>query len=200
MTAGKKILVISDTHGDIPALEAILKWVNGYTSSTADSVTDGYNEGLKPVNTIGTAVFLGDGLRDLNRVAHTPTADFSPEWIKIRGNNDYAPSVPETAVFESCGHRFFLCHGHRQNLYHGYNSLITAARNAEAKAALFGHIHVPVLYKTADNLLLINPGSVGRPRNEYGATFAVINCIPEKPLDVEFWRIDPRGEIGLIHP
>ena len=191
--AGKSILVISDTHGDIFTLEAVLKWAKIYAASMAA----GHAEGLKPVNSIETVVFLGDGLQDLNRA---PSAVCFREWVKVRGNNDYAPSVPETAVFESCGHRFFLCHGHRQNLYHGYNSLITAARNAEAKAALFGHIHVPVLYKTADNLLLINPGSVGRPRNEYGATFAVINCIPEKPLGVEFWRVDPRGEIKLIHP
>jgi putative phosphoesterase len=168
---GKKLLALSDTHGNIPALEAVLNWA-------ADGKID-------------TAVFLGDGLQDFHRAA---AAGFSPEWIKVKGNNDYAPSVPEAAVFNFCGHRFFLCHGHRYRLYSGYDALTAAARNAEAEAVLFGHAHVPV-FQTAGNVLLINPGSIGRPRGTAGATFAVIGCVPGKPLDVKFWSVGSRGEI-----
>jgi putative phosphoesterase len=174
---GKRLLVLSDTHGNIPALEAVLDWAFGKGGA----------------GTIDTAVFLGDGLQDL----HYVTRRFSAEWIKVKGNNDYAPSVPEAAVFDFCGHRFFLCHGHRYNLYNGYNTLAAAARNAEAEAALFGHTHVPHL-ETAGGLLLINPGSIGRPRSSIGATFAVIGCAPGKPLDVQFRSVGPQGGISEI--
>jgi putative phosphoesterase len=171
---GQRILVLSDTHENIPALEAVLKW--------AESPESGY--------TFDAAVFLGDGIQDLYRTK----AGFSPEWIIVKGNNDYEPSLPEAAVLDACGHRLFLCHGHRYSLYNGYGKLAAAARGAEAEAALFGHSHVPFL-ENMDGLLLINPGSVGRPRSSAGACFAVINCIPEKPLDVEFWSIDPQRKI-----
>jgi putative phosphoesterase len=174
---GQRILVLSDTHGNIPALEAVLKWAAGQES--------GY--------TFNTAVFLGDGIQDLHRT----TAAFSPEWIKVKGNNDYAPSVPETDVFDFCGHRFFVCHGHRHSLYNGYDKLSAAARGAGAGAALFGHTHVPFLENT-DGLLLVNPGSIGNPRNGSAAGFAVINCIPEKPFDVEFWSIDLQRKIKRL--
>jgi putative phosphoesterase len=168
---GQRLLVLSDTHGNLPALEAVLKW--------AESRESGYS--------FHTAVFLGDGVQDLYRT----TAAFSPEWITVKGNNDYAPAVPEAAVLDFCGRRFFLCHGHRYSLYNGYGKLAAAARGAEAEAALFGHIHVPFLENT-DGLLLVSPGSIGRPRSSAGACFAVINCIPEKPLDVEFWGVNSR--------
>jgi putative phosphoesterase len=98
--------------------------------------------------------------------------------------------VPESAVLDFCDHRFFLCHGHRYSLYRDYDTLIAAARNNGADAALFGHTHVPSL-DNENGLLLINPGSVGRPRSNAGATFAVIECLPETPLKVEFFGIDP---------
>jgi putative phosphoesterase len=169
--------VLSDTHGNIPALEAVLKWAAGPESE----------------DTFDAAVFLGDGIQDLQRAATV----FSPEWIKVKGNNDYEPTVPEAAVLDGPGHRFFLCHGHRYSLYNGYGKLIAAARNAEAEAVLFGHIHVPFL-ENKHGLLLISPGSIGRPRSSAGACFAVINCIPEKPLDVEFWNIDSQRMIQRL--
>ena len=174
---GEKILVVSDTHGNIPALEAVLKW------AAADK-------------TINTAFFLGDGLQDLNRV---PATGFSPEWVQVKGNNDYAPSVPEVAVFELNGHRFFLCHGHRFRLNNNYDTLFAAARNTESEAVFFGHLHIPVFEK-ADGLLLVNPGSVGWPRNNTGASFAVINCKPQELLNVEFWSIDDHGKIFEFFP
>jgi len=47
-------------------------------------------------------------------------------------------------------------------------------------------------------MLLINPGSVGRPRSRIGATFAVINCAEGEQFKTEFWGIGARGEIRKI--
>jgi predicted phosphodiesterase len=42
----------------------------------------------------------------------------------------------------------------------------------------------------ANGVLLLNPGSIGRPRSSAGTTFAVIECLPEQPLQPVFWSID----------
>ena len=168
----QRLLVLSDTHGNSPFLEAVLRWARN--------------------DTFDAAVFLGDGIEDLHRA--TALTGFAGEWKMVRGNNDYAASVPEAAVVDCGGHRFFLCHGHRYTLYNGNDRLIAAARKMEADAALFGHTHVPSLENTP-GLVLVNPGSIGRPRSNIGSTFAVINCPQKKPLDVRFWQIDPSGTV-----
>ena len=178
--SGKKLLVFSDTHGSVNALKAVFDWAKNH---------------LPPNDTICAAAFLGDGVSDLRPAADA--SGFFCDWKVISGNNDYSVSIPGTAVFDFCDHRFFMCHGHRHSLYGDYHTLVTAARNAEADAALFGHSHVP-FEKTVNGVLLVNPGSAGRPRSKIGATFAVIECIEGEPLKVEFWGIGAKGEIRKI--
>ena len=174
---GQKLLVLSDTHGNISALKAVLNWAKDHTP---------------PNGAITAVAFLGDGISNL-RTAADATGFFS-DWKLVKGNNDQGLSIPEAAVFDFSGHRFFLCHGHRYALYNGYHTLIAAARNADADVALFGHTHVPSLTREK-GLLLVNPGSVGSPRSRLGATFAVIECSPGESPEVKFHSIGSRGEI-----
>ena len=171
----KKLLVLSDTHGYVAALSSVLSWAKEASPSAA--------------------VFLGDGLADLDRA--TASAGFSCQWHKVRGNNDFGFPHPESAVFDFCGHRFFICHGHRYNLYRGVETLAGAARASSAATALFGHIHVP-FHEDNNGLLLVNPGSLGIPRSSLGPTFALIECSPEEPPMPSFWGIDPAGSISAI--
>jgi putative phosphoesterase len=166
-----KLLALSDIHGNMPAIVAVLRWAAGELASS------------------DMAVFLGDGLREL-AFARQRTGGLTCEWKKVRGNNDEEPTAPESDVFDFGGHRFYLCHGHRHALYSGFDKLAASALKAGADAALFGHIHVPCL-KTVNGLLLVSPGGIGRARSDAGETFAVIECMPEKPLAVHFWGIDP---------
>jgi len=196
----KRLLVLSDTHGNVSALKSVLRWA---ASRQAGGV-------------IEAAVFLGDGLHDLS-VAQAE-AVFSGEWKKVRGNNDSFYPAPEADVFDFGGNRFFLCHGHRYSLYNGFDRLIAAAVSNGANAVLFGHLHVPVLeyaqipHSTSDKrIFLINPGSISQARSRAGSTFAVIECQPEPPaecaarasppvqgLAVKFWGIDRAGNINEI--
>jgi putative phosphoesterase len=164
-----RILALSDSHGDKAVLVAVLKWA-------ADELTK-----------TDLAVFLGDGLREL------PVAlKYAPlpcEIKKVRGNNDDTPGVPESEVFDFCGHRFFICHGHRYVLYNGYNKLIISARDKGADTVLFGHIHVPYLEENS-GVLLLCPGCLSRARSSAGETFAIIDCAPNKPITAQFWGID----------
>lgn len=183
------LLVLSDTHGNVKALETVLRWAEGLGSGT-----------------VGAAVFLGDGIRDLSRASEA--AGFTGDWKIVRGNNDdafsapvhgagFGGSHPESTVFEFGGHRLFLCHGHRHSLYGGYYSLIAAARNKEADAVLFGHTHVPCC-ENDEGVTLVNPGSIGRPRGRTGATFVLAECMPEKQIAVRFLGISRGGEIQEV--
>jgi putative phosphoesterase len=168
------LLVLSDTHGNMAALTAVLRWA--MENRMADHLA-----------------FLGDGARDIRQaVART---GFSAPCTAVRGNGDFE-NLPPSDVLEFAGHRFFLTHGHLYRVHNGYDTLISSAAAMEAEAALFGHTHVP-LKKEAGTMLLLNPGSLGRPRSSAGPAFAVVECPPGNGLVVRFWglRDTPRGVI-----
>ncbi|GBU29689.1 phosphodiesterase [Treponema sp. R8-4-B8] len=176
----KKLLVFSDSHGNSRALKAVFNWAKDH---------------LPPNDTICAAAFLGDGISDLQYAADE--SGFYTDWKLVMGNNDYGIVISEALTFNFAEHNFFMCHGHRLNLYNDFNILIAAANNVGADVALFGHIHIPY-YKIVNGITLINPGSVGRPRSKIGATFAVIECPTGKPLNVKFYEIGTQGKIKEV--
>jgi len=176
----KKLLIFSDTHGSVSALKIVFKWANDH---------------VPPKGTLCAAACCGDGLSDLRRAADE--TGFYCDWKIVLGNNDYGIQAPESIVFDFSGHRFFVCHGHHLGLYSGFHTLLAAARNNDADAALFGHSHVPFL-KKIDGITLINPGSVSRPRSRIGATFAIAECAEDKPIKTDFFGIDDSGKIKKI--
>jgi len=178
---GKKLLAFSDTHGSITTLTAVFNWAK---------------DRLPPNDTISCVVFLGDGISDLGRAAEA--SGFFCDWKVVCGNNDYrTSSAPEAAVFDFCDYRFFICHGHRHSLYGGFHSLVGAARGSQANVVLYGHTHIPS-FKNIDGILFVNPGSLGRPRSKAGSSFAVIECMPNGQLTVEFWGIGDKGKIKKL--
>ncbi|MCL2210103.1 MAG: YfcE family phosphodiesterase [Treponema sp.] len=176
----KKLLVVSDTHGCLSALRAVLTWANNH---------------MPPNDTIACAAFAGDGVSDLSQASNA--AGFSCEWKFIRGNNDYNHSVPDISVFDFNSHLFFMCHGHRHSLYSGYHALLNSGKNNNADVVIFGHTHVPYL-KRVGGILIVNPGSVGRPRSRAGATFAVIECVSGEIPKAEFFQIGTHGTIRKV--
>jgi len=176
----KKLLVFSDTHGCVSTLKTAFEWANKH---------------IPPNDTICAAAFLGDGVSDLPKAADA--TGFYCDWKLVGGNNDYDVSVPEANVFDFAENRFFMCHGHRHSLYGGYHTLIAAARSVGANVALFGHSHVP-FQKNESGILLVNPGSIGRPRSRMGSSFAVIECAEGEPPKAEFWGIAAHGEIRKL--
>jgi len=176
----KKLLVFSDSHGNVRTLKAVFNWAKDH---------------IPPNDTICAAAFLGDGISDLEYAADE--TGFFTDWKLVMGNNDFGIVMPETLTFEFEGHYFFMCHGHRFNLYSGYNLLVNAAKNAGAEAVLYGHTHIPY-YKIVNGITLINPGSVGRPRSRIGASFAVLECPVNKPFIVKFFEIGVQGKIKEV--
>jgi predicted phosphodiesterase len=194
------LLIISDSHGNLPALTAALRWAAqqrwaARRSEAAQRSEAARQDGPGPLT---AAVFLGDGAEDLDKAS--AQAGFTPPWYRVRGNGDLDFSIPESLVLEvpagpenpgaqagrggrtkpdnpSAVRRLFLAHGNRYAVDGGSGAIAAAARAAGAEAALYGHTHVPLCGET-EGIFTLNPGSIGRPRSRVGPTFAVLDCLP----------------------
>lgn len=186
------LFVISDSHGNLPALTAALAWASARPESSARPTLSG----PFPAE-CEAAVFLGDGAEDLD--AASATAGFSLPWRVVRGNGDMNPSIPESAVLEIAGRRIFLAHGNRHHVERGLQTISAAARAAGAEAVLFGHTHVP-FYGMADGIFCCNPGSIGRPRSSLGPSFAVLDIPPSGPPSARFFGLVFRGRDFAVQP
>lgn len=129
-----RVAVFSDTHGRLDRLPA------------AQSL-------LGPVD---AALHLGDHCGDAAAIGRALGAPVHA----VRGNCDYGGSAPLERIVELGGARLLCVHGHLfPDLYH----LALRAEQERCDAALFGHTHIPLI-EAHGRILLLNPGSLSRPR------------------------------------
>jgi putative phosphoesterase len=169
-------MAISDTHGHKGSLITALNW------------------GKK--HKVDALVFLGDGTADLPEAA--AATGFTAPCKIVRGNTDDDTSFSCIETLDFAGHVFFLTHGHLFGINEGLGALSTAAKSAGCDAALYGHTHIPFWEEIA-GILVLNPGSAGRPRNAAGASFATIECPPGKWFITRYWGIDHGKTIREIN-
>lgn len=131
----RHLLIVSDNHGERQALEDLL--------SIYQDEVDYF-------------LHLGDSeFSDLDKLWQ--------EMIPIKGNNDFGEGYIEETVIGLADHRIFACHGHLYDVYQQRNALAQRAKEKSCQIACYGHTHVP-LVENIDDVLLINPGSIARPR------------------------------------
>ena len=133
----RSICIISDTHGNIDNVKAILPVINE-------------SEYL---------VLLGDRVGDLASICR----EIKPEIIIVKGNCDYVNFFPEDYILDWCGYRFLFTHGHRYGVKRDLLNLTYAAKEQGCHFAFYGHTHVA----DSDEYMgirLINPGSISAPR------------------------------------
>jgi uncharacterized protein len=143
-----RIVVISDTHGDLSGFELAVSQQPG----------------------AGLFIHLGDCEHDVDDVKLVfPDKQF----IGVSGNCDFGSVTPPEGETVICGKRIFYTHGHTYHVKYGSESVIDEARRRGADILLFGHTHLPVT-AYEDGLYIMNPGSIGHP--EQGApTYGVID-------------------------
>ena len=135
----KKILVLSDSHGNINNMIYAVK------SNRPDMI-----------------IHLGDCWADaVNLQKKYP--DIPME--RVPGNCDCTLETPVRILYIE-GIKILICHGHTYGVKGGYLNLELAAREKEVDIALFGHTH-RVFYDWHNGVKLFNPGSIGSPG--YGA-------------------------------
>jgi putative phosphoesterase len=169
------LLVVSDTHSGYSFLSAILRWAKR--------------------RNIDAFAFLGDGLSDLNHASEL--TDFYPNWTSVRGNCDWENSVPLTTTLSFAGHTFFLSHGHLNGVKESLASLVIQAKAHNADVALFGHTHV-AFWDEIEGILVLNPGSAGRPRSRAPASFATIACPSNEWFNIQYWSIQEGALEGKV--
>jgi putative phosphoesterase len=125
-------------------------------------------------------IFLGDGVRDLDR-AETANKPI----ISVRGNCDTAISGERQVYTLNFGeYNIMLTHGHLFSVKSGLDTISAHAAECGADIVLFGHTHKRYdKYLPAGTtiggitlkkpLRLFNPGSIGEPRDSR-ASFGLI--------------------------
>lgn len=145
-----KAIIMSDSHGNRDQLLAVLEKHPDYEA----------------IFHVGDITVDEQFLRNL-----TP----HPVYL-VRGNCDYSSSAPEELSFEFCGKKIVMCHGHRYLTYSGgVEQMLYVAKGTGADIFLFGHTHRPYM-EEIDGMMVMNPGSVARPRQENRKpTYIVMN-------------------------
>ncbi len=140
----KRILVFSDTHGDIDLCIDVIKRI--------------------PSDII---IHTGDCSRD----AEDLISIFPDKDIRyVKGNCDFYSHASDFEIIEADGIRIFAAHGHEQGVKSDpeYTRLANTALEKDCDMAVFGHTHSPFEGET-NGIMLLNPGSA-----KYGFTYGII--------------------------
>lgn len=145
----KKIVIISDTHGNAKGIEKLMPIIqeNDYV------------------------IHLGDGAGDMRAVW-----DAYPDKVFIcAGNCDFFSPWQTEGELEVEGVKIFYCHGHQYDVKRTRLSLARETKSRGCQIALYGHTHVAKISER-EGVTLINPGSLRRSVNEGGSyCYLVIN-------------------------
>lgn len=148
-----KLIVVSDSHGRSDRLAAVMDM-----HRDADAL-----------------IFLGDGLRDLDRA---DAYSYGFTVYSVVGNCDGfsylrpANQSPEEITLSFEGFRIYMLHGHTRAVKNGIDRAVAAANSKGADILLYGHTHVGAekycpegsefpFGKLERPLWIFNPGSLG---------------------------------------
>lgn len=143
-----KILVVSDTHGNIDNLINFL--------------------GEEKFNML---FYLGDYVKDGIKISDILNIPYKI----VRGNGDqHVQDFHDDEIFQLKSKKIFLTHGHKYNVNFGIERIYYKAKEIGADYTFFGHTHIPIIEKF-DDITIINPGSPTLPRtSNRQRTFGVI--------------------------
>ena len=175
-----RVAIISDIHGNLPALEAVLSDVSRERVDLIISCGD-VASGPLPVETLQVLRGLPTVRFVRGNADRALVAGF--DWCSsqlTREDRDFLASFAETIAIDVDGlGRVLFCHGSPRS-----DEEIMTARTPEERLGEFlagvdaavvvcGHTHMP-FDRMAGRVRVINPGSVGMPYGEPGAFWAVL--------------------------
>jgi predicted phosphodiesterase len=211
-----RIAVLSDIHSNLAALEAVREDLPSVEEIWVLGDIVGYgpqpNEVVRTLQALGARSVLGNhdgaaiGIVDANDF--NPDARTAVEWTATQLDENartYLATLPQVRVSGD----LTAVHGSpREPIWEYISSPAVAAANLgsfETWLCLFGHTHLPVIFRAEDGRVeavaaepgdpvrldarraLINPGSVGQPRDGIPASgYAILD---DRDATVEFRRI-----------
>lgn len=110
----------------------------------------------------------------------------------VRGNCDYRSDWPVETLIEAGDHLIFMTHGHMYSVNFGLEELEAAARDYGADIAMYGHTHVPYYEELEDGMIILNPGSLGNPRQTPRIPTYMVMTVNEETGEIRFTS----GSIG----
>ena len=152
-----RILVMSDSHGRNENVELAIAQVR------------------EEIGEFQMLIHLGDvgDAREIESLAGVPC------YI-VRGNTDYDVKLLNANVIEAGGHRIFATHGHLYQVDMRLDLLRFAALENDCDIAMYGHTHVPYLEEDPDDVTILNPGSISKPRQaDHRYTYMVMEIDDE---------------------
>jgi putative phosphoesterase len=209
-----RIGILSDIHGNLSALEAVLDHVKSRQLDALYCLGDlvGYaafpNEVVERIRRDGIPTIMGnydDGVgfeRDECGCAYTDPVekqlgDESLAWTKAAvtaENKAFLRTLAKEIRFEADGKRVLLVHGspRRINEYlfedRPISSFQRLAASSAADIIIFGHTHRPYT-KLVDGVLFVNAGSVGKPKDgDWRACYTTVEA-GHSTEPVQFFRV-----------
>ena len=156
-----KLIVMSDSHG----------------------VSTGVQHLLELHKDADLFIHLGDGEREVNRLLQVYPW-FAEKLLYLKGNCDSGVLVPQTQRYRvytlPFGHRLFAAHGDYYRVKYSTARIAYEARQHGCDLVLYGHTHVRDC-RYEDGLYILNPGSLGCPRDGKPPSYAVVS-VSEKGL------------------
>ena len=150
-----RILVLSDTHGD---------------NSRAYQVFDK----LKKESPVDLIIHCGDHYKDAIQMGERTGVPMV--WVK--GNTDGSFSDDDYTIVDTpCGN-LLVTHGHMENVDFSMQNLYYKTMEKDCIGAIFGHTHRSA-FTEVNGFYLLNPGSLTKPRDGSGGTFAIIVAEPD---------------------
>lgn len=163
-----RILIMSDSHGRNENVELAIAQVR------------------EEIGEFQMLIHLGDvgDARELESLAGVPC------YI-VRGNTDYDAKLLNANVIEAGGHRIFATHGHLYQVDMRLDLLRFAALENDCDIAMYGHTHVPYLEEDPDDITILNPGSISKPRQaDHRYTYMVMEIDGEDEVTYELRYVE----------
>ncbi len=163
-----RILIMSDSHGRNENVELAIAQV------------------LEEIGEFQMLIHLGDvgDAREIESLAGVPC------YI-VRGNTDYDAKLLNANVIEAGGHRIFATHGHLYQVDMRLDLLRFAALENDCDIAMYGHTHVPYLEEDPDDVTILNPGSISKPRQaDHRYTYMVMEIDDEDDVTYELRYVE----------
>ena len=178
-----KLAVIADIHGNVDALQAVLRDIKRHGVDQIINLGDHFSG---PLDAGGTAdLLIGSDMRSIRGnhdrwLLEQSAAEMGPSDRVAAAQLDekhiaWLSNLPTSLTIEN---DIFACHGtpdsdltYWMETVHSDGSTGIADKNhiekkacdIDASLMLCGHTHIPRLMRLADGRLLLNPGSVGCP-------------------------------------
>lgn len=177
-----KVLLIADIHSNMVALREVLRDAGAVDMTLhAGDIVD-YNpwpnQAIGEVRRLGLRSVMGNHDRDAAQgtpIGYNPYAVVSCLWtyrLLTDEGKRYLLGLPASLRIRLGGLEAFICHGSPRDLIDEYVTPDYPRRALEgflaetgADILILGHTHIPILEELSGKRYVLNPGSVGQPRD-----------------------------------